>query len=180
MNLFRYMAEIPASLRWHVGSTKSKLIYSRALGQAEEGLTILSPLKLTGTQNMFFGEGVLIREGAWLQTEAGGKLTIGKNFHLGHRGHLHAVADVTIGDDCLFGDNVMVNSGVHDPEDFDRITTRGPIHIGNRVFLGRNVTVLGGVTIGDGAIVGAGAVVTRDVEAGQVVAGIPARPINRK
>lgn len=53
MNLFRYVTEMPASLRWHVGSTKSKLIYSRALGQAGEGLTILSPLKLTGTHISF-------------------------------------------------------------------------------------------------------------------------------
>jgi acetyltransferase-like isoleucine patch superfamily enzyme len=33
------------------------------------------------------------------------------------------------------------------------------------------------VTIGDGAVVGANAVVTKDVAAGEIVAGVPAKPL---
>jgi UDP-2-acetamido-3-amino-2,3-dideoxy-glucuronate N-acetyltransferase len=43
--------------------------------------------------------------------------------------------------------------------------------------LGSGAVVLGGVRVGAGAIVGAGAVVTKDVRAGAVVAGSPARPL---
>lgn len=46
-----------------------------------------------------------------------------------------------------------------------------------RASIGSNATILCGVRIGEGALVGAGAVVTSDVEAGTVVAGVPARPI---
>jgi acetyltransferase-like isoleucine patch superfamily enzyme len=41
--------------------------------------------------------------------------------------------------------------------------------------IGSGATLLGGITIGERAIVGAGSVVTRDVPAGAVVAGNPAR-----
>jgi hypothetical protein len=52
--------------------------------------------------------------------------------------------------------------------------------IGRDVWIGANAVILGGVTLGDGAVVAAGAVVTRDVEAGAVVAGVPARLVRRR
>ena len=46
--------------------------------------------------------------------------------------------------------------------------------------IGSGATLLGGIIIGERALVGAGSVVTRDVAAGAVVAGNPARPLSRK
>jgi hypothetical protein len=49
-----------------------------------------------------------------------------------------------------------------------------PTKIGRDVWIGANAVILGGVTVGDGAVVAAGSVVSRDVEAGAIVAGVPA------
>lgn len=54
-------------------------------------------------------------------------------------------------------------------------TRIAPVHIGARVFIGADAIVLPGVTIGDDAIIGAGSVVSRDVPAGALAAGVPAR-----
>lgn len=49
--------------------------------------------------------------------------------------------------------------------------------IGRRCFIGARSILLPGVTVGDGSIVAAGSVVTRDVPAGSIVGGNPARTI---
>lgn len=54
------------------------------------------------------------------------------------------------------------------------LTTKGPIIIEDKVWLGHGVIVLSGVRIGEGAVVGAGSVVTRDVPAGAIAVGVPA------
>jgi serine acetyltransferase len=50
-----------------------------------------------------------------------------------------------------------------------------PPVIGDRVRIGANSVVLGPIALGDDAVIGAGAVVVRDVPAGAVVGGVPAR-----
>lgn len=54
------------------------------------------------------------------------------------------------------------------------------VKIGEYVWIGMHSIILKGVTIGDGAIIGAGSVVTRDVPAGSVVAGCPARVLKQE
>ena len=54
------------------------------------------------------------------------------------------------------------------------------MEIGDRAWLGSNVTVLPGVNIGEGAVCCAGCVVTKDVEPYAVVAGIPARKVGER
>ena len=60
------------------------------------------------------------------------------------------------------------------------ITSKGPVVIGNNVWIGDKATILPGVTIGDGAVIAANAVVTKDVPAYSVVGGNPARVIKNE
>jgi len=61
----------------------------------------------------------------------------------------------------------------------DPVAVSRPVGIGSNCFIGARSIVLKGVTIGDGAVVGAGAVVTKDVPAGTIVAGNPARVVSQ-
>jgi acetyltransferase-like isoleucine patch superfamily enzyme len=53
----------------------------------------------------------------------------------------------------------------------------GPIRILDNSVVGAHTILMPGVTVGPNAIVGAGSVVTRDVPAGTVAAGVPARTL---
>jgi maltose O-acetyltransferase len=92
-------------------------------------------------------------------------------------------APITIGDDVQIGPNVQLLTPTH-PVDPDlrraKWEAAQPITIRDNVWLGGGVIVLPGVDIARDAVVGAGAVVTRDVPAGVVAVGNPARIIRRR
>jgi acetyltransferase-like isoleucine patch superfamily enzyme len=114
-----------------------------------------------------------------LQCESNPEATIhiGDRTYLGHDVHVHSIDPVHIGSDCVLADYVLVTSTDHDRVERKVTHGTGAVMIGDRVFIGQGATVLGGVTIGDGATIAAHSVVTRDVAAGSVVGGIPARVI---
>lgn len=84
-----------------------------------------------------------------------------------------------IGANCMIGPHCYLTDHDHGTASGEAVAAQPligkPVQIGSNVWLGAGVIVLKGVTIGDNAVVGAGAVVTKDVPAGQIVAGVPAR-----
>ncbi|MBB5842196.1 acetyltransferase-like isoleucine patch superfamily enzyme [Conyzicola lurida] len=122
----------------------------------DESVTVFPPFYADFGKNIVLGRGVFINAGCTFQDQGG----------------------VTIGDDCLVGHNVVFATLNHDLDPAHRADLHpAPISVGRNVWIGSNATILPGVTIGDDAVVAAAAVVTKDVPAGAVVVGSPARVV---
>ncbi|UUZ76168.1 hypothetical protein LP414_33205 [Polaromonas sp. P1(28)-13] len=86
---------------------------------------------------------------------------------------------IYIGDDTLVAGSVTILCHEHvyrDPVD-RRLPLLKKVHIGKRCFIGVSAVILPGVTIGDDCIIGAGAIVSKDIPAGSLAVGVPARVV---
>lgn len=108
----------------------------------------------------------------------------GKNVRIGDRTFLNSNVrfasrgGVTIGRFVQIAANVNFETASHSiafEPGSTRESTYAPIVVEDHVWIGSGAIILPGVTIGRGAVVAAGAVVHRDVKAGTVVGGVPAR-----
>lgn len=110
----------------------------------------------------------------------------GKNTKIGKRVFINAgckfqdQGGITIGNDVLIGHNCVIATLNHslDPEHRADMLP-APVKIGDKVWIGANVTILQGVNIGEGAVIAAGAVVNKDVPARTIAGGVPAKIIKK-
>ena len=100
--------------------------------------------------------------------------------------HIGCIDRVSIGSNCLFGSNVMLTDhshGANRPEElkvhpaYRDLYSKGPVTIGNNVWLCENVVILPGVIIGDNSVIGANSVVTKSIPSNSVAVGNPARVV---
>ncbi|NLT25593.1 MAG: HAD-IA family hydrolase [Microbacteriaceae bacterium] len=115
-----------------------------------------------------------------LRVDYGTNIRIGDGVFMNFGCVLLDVAPITIGDRVLLGPGVQLCTPGHPLDAASRaggLEFGRPIVIGDDVWLGAGAIVLGGVTIGAGTVVGAGAVVTRDLPAGAIAVGNPARVV---
>jgi acetyltransferase-like isoleucine patch superfamily enzyme len=110
---------------------------------------------------------------------------IGDNFIMNTGVVIEGQGGVKIGNNVLFGYNVIILSTAHPYNDVNLpMSLQGAIlknvEIGNDVWLGANVVVMPGIKIGDGVVVGANSVVTRNIEPYAIYGGVPARLIRSR
>ena len=115
-------------------------------------------------------------------------LTIGNDCNFGAYNHITCANNITIGSGLLTGKWVTITDNSHGDTELATlqvqpthrpVLSKGPVAIGNNVWIGEKATILPNVTIGDSAVVAANSVVTKDVPPFCVVAGNPARIIRQ-
>ncbi|MFF8503084.1 DapH/DapD/GlmU-related protein [Streptomyces anulatus] len=128
-------------------------------GPLPESVTIYPPFFTEHGLNTTFGENVFVNQGCTFMDKGG----------------------IRIGNGVMIAPKVSLITGGHPLPLAERraYLSFAPIVIEDDVWIGAAAVITQGVTVGAGAVVAAGAVVTRDVPAGTVVAGVPARVIKK-
>ena len=103
---------------------------------------------------------------------------MGKNVYANFGLTLVDDTTITIGDNCMFGPNVVIATAGHPI--LPQLRAQGyqynaPVTIGRNVWVGAGALILPGVCIGDDTVIGAGSVVTHDIPSGVVAVGNPCR-----
>lgn len=137
-------------------------------------------IDIRGKGKIFIGKKIIETGPLYLKTVENGRIEIGKNVFFNHNCSITSMESVKIGDDCFFGNNVVI-------VDHDHLIEKGSVapdklisskvNIGKKCWIGANSVITRGVTIGDNVVIAAGAVVTKDVPNNEVWGGVPAKKI---
>lgn len=166
-----------------------------SFGRIENGYSIDESLSLIHPENIYIGKAFAVGPQCRLQTwpvynnQKMGydpKLIIGDNVSFMSCCHVSCMNSVEIGNGVLLGDNVFITDNYHgsdNPHDLAvpplqrHLYSKGPVKIGNNVWLGRNVCVMPSVTIGEGSVIGANSVVTHNIPPFSIYGGVPSHPL---
>jgi acetyltransferase-like isoleucine patch superfamily enzyme len=148
----------------------------------DPSVVVLGAPEVHGTGRIRLGRNLYLYRHLYLETQAQGSIVVGDEVVISRGVHIVSFEAIAIGEGTMIGEYTSLRDANH------RIGQGGIRHsghdtgaiaIGRNVWIGRGVTVLPGVTIGDNAVIGANAVVTRDVAAGTVAVGVPARALRK-
>ena len=129
------------------------------------------------------GAQTLLEPNCWITIAEGGSVTVGEGCFLNVGTMIAAQNEVTIGDHTMFANSCFISDAAHGydrddiPVTWQGFTSKGPTRIGSNCWFGVNCVINTGVTIGDHAVIGANSVVTKDIPAGVIAAGVPAKVI---
>jgi maltose O-acetyltransferase len=159
---------------------------ARAAGvRIHRSVEVRSPDRLELGDNVLVDRGVLLHCGGmdWSVPEA--RIALGSHTYVGPNCVLFGGGGIEIAEAVLIAPGVVIASHQHTFEDSDRDIREQPLDFGEvvierNVWIGSNATILPGVRIRSGTVVGAGAVVSRDLPAGVLALGVPARPVRER
>lgn len=129
-------------------------------------------------KNLFKQSGKKIHIEPPFYTDYGCNTVIGENFYSNYDCIILDIANVTIGNNVMFGPRVSLYTAGH-PIDAvirnEHYEYGKPITIGDNVWVGGNVVFNPGVTIGDNVVIGSGSIVTKDIPSNVIAVGNPCK-----
>lgn len=193
-----------------LGYALRKIFYPKLFASAGRGLNFGRGIALRCPSRMHMGDNVTIDDDCALDARGAkgprdfiighhtlvarrtelvikqGYLKIGAHCSIGSQSTISAVSGIEIGDhaiiagQCYFGGGRYKSVLGAGPMVEQGLETKGPVVLGNDVWVGAGARVIDGVSIGSGAIIGAGAVVTSDIPEEAIAVGVPARVIGKR
>lgn len=146
---------------------------------------------ITGHEFISIEDNVTLNSGLWLSIFKTAEfenpyIKIGKNVCVNYNCQITGINGIVFGKNVLIGSNTVITDHLHGqalssdlniPPVERKLYSKGPVLIGDNVWIGANVTILSGVTIGDNCIIGANSVVTKSFQPNSIIGGNPARVI---
>ena len=143
------------------------------------------PFRIRKIGKFEYGEQFTTGYGSRIDIFEKATLVVGKRVQINDYCHLGCANKITISDDVLIASKVFITDHDHDftssvvePSKWPLVTQE--VHIGKRVWIGENVSILKGVKLGDDCIVGANSVVTKSFPNQSIIAGAPAKIIRMR
>ena len=121
-----------------------------------------------------FGKKTIFYPNCKITIDKKGKIIIGNYCFFNHGCSLNSLGIISIGDNCIFGENVKIYDHNHNYKNKElpfksQGYNIGKVKIGNNCWIGSNVIILANVKIGDNVVVGAGSIITKDIESNSTV-----------
>ena len=203
---YELITAVAGSMPGALGLFLRSKLYPLLLGEVGRNVVFGRGLTLRHPHKVRIGRDVVIDDNCVLDAkgEANAGITIGDGAFIGRNtivyckdGDIHIGPTANISSNCeLYSSHhleigsgtlvaaycYLMSGGSYDVDSATPVAlqdgfARGPTVIGEGCWIGAKVVVMDGVRIGDRTVVGAGAVVTRDLPAGSVATGIPARVV---
>ena len=159
-----FRQRLKTRIKWHVRAwiTGHQIVH---WDEGDDRLTWDYPTyPMIRTMRAYHGEPGEMRIGKYCAIHYSALLIPGGLHHTDWVGTAHAHVDEN-------GDWVLKDGAVYG---------KGPILIGNDVYIGYEAVILSGVTIGDGAVIAARAVITKDVEPYSIMVGNPGEHVRHR